>query len=103
MLFDEPTTGLDPIIVHSIHELIATTHKRLGFSGIIVSHEIPGVFTFVQKVAVLHEGIIRFMGTPKEIFETTDSVVQDFIRGSLPSEAFHFREQVPSPSRVKEI
>lgn len=96
MLFDEPTTGLDPIIVHSIHALIASTHKRLGFSGIIVSHEIPEVFAFVQKVAFLHEGVIRFVGTPKEIFKTDDAVVQDFIRGSLPSEPYNYREQIPA-------
>lgn len=95
MLFDEPTTGLDPIIVHSIHAMIAATHKRIGFSGILVSHEIPEVFAFVQKVAVLHEGVIRFMGTPKEIFNTGDKVVRDFIRGSLPLEAFRFQEQTP--------
>lgn len=91
MLFDEPTTGLDPIIVHSIHALIASTHKRLGFSGIVVSHEIPEVFAFVQKVAVLYEGAIRFVGTPKEIFATNDTVVRDFIRGSLPSDTFRYR------------
>lgn len=102
MLFDEPTTGLDPIIVHSIHELIDSTHKRLGFSGILVSHEIPEVFAFVQKVAFLHEGVIRFVGTPKEIFETADTVVRDFIRGSLPSEALRFREQVPFQLNVNE-
>jgi len=102
MLFDEPTTGLDPIIVHSIHALIATTHKRLGFGGIIVSHEIPEVFAFVQKVAVLHEGVIRFMGSPKEIFETDDAVVQDFVQGSLPTEAFRFLEQIPVRSSVKD-
>jgi len=102
MLFDEPTTGLDPIIVHSIHALIASTHKRFGFSGIVVSHAIPGVFAFVQKVAVLYGGVIRFMGTPKEIFATDDGVVRDFIRGSLPSEDFLFREQVLSQARMKE-
>jgi phospholipid/cholesterol/gamma-HCH transport system ATP-binding protein len=102
MLFDEPTTGLDPIIVHSIHALIASTHKRLGFSGIIVSHEIPEVFAFVQKVAVLHEGAIRFVGTPKEIFETRDAVVRDFVRGSLPRETYHFRDQIPSEPSVSE-
>jgi phospholipid/cholesterol/gamma-HCH transport system ATP-binding protein len=102
MLFDEPTTGLDPIIVHAIHTLIATTRKRFGFSGIIVSHEIPEVFAFVQKVAVLHEGVIRFVGTPKEIFETNDTFVQDFIRGSLPLEAFRFQQQFSSGSNLKE-
>ena len=103
MLFDEPTTGLDPIIVHSIHALIASTHKRFGFSGIVVSHAIPGVFAFVQKVAVLYGGVIRFMGTPKEIFETDDAVVRDFIQGSLPTETFPSREQVPSQANAKEL
>jgi len=105
MLFDEPTTGLDPIIVHSIHALIAATHKRLGFSGIIVSHEIPGVFAIVQQVALLHEGVIRFVGTPKEIFKSDDPVVRDFIRGSLPMDGSHFRDPDPaSPpeSNIKE-
>lgn len=102
MLFDEPTTGLDPIIVHSIHALIAATHKRLGFSGIVVSHAIPAIFAFVQKVAVLHGGVIRFVGTPKEIFETNDAVVRDFIRSSLPADAFRFDKQAASQSHAKE-
>ena len=83
MLFDEPTTGLDPIIVHAIHELIASTHQRFGFSGIIVSHEIPAVFEIVQKVALMHEGRIRFVGTPQEIFASGDPVVQNFVRGGV--------------------
>lgn len=103
MLFDEPTTGLDPIIVHAIHALIAATHKRFGFSGIIVSHAIPEVFEIVQKVAVLHEGKIRFVGTPKEIFATADVVVRDFIRGSLPSDAFRAPDLKPGPSVENKI
>ena len=102
MLFDEPTTGLDPIIVHSIHALIVTMHKHLGFSGIIVSHEIPEVFAFVQKVAFLHEGVIRFMGTPKALFATADDVVRDFVRGSLPTEDLRFQEPEPIQSHVEE-
>jgi phospholipid/cholesterol/gamma-HCH transport system ATP-binding protein len=99
MLFDEPTTGLDPIIVHSIHALIAATHKRLGFSGVVVSHAIPAIFSFVQKVAVLHGGVIRFVGTPKEIFETDDTIVRDFIQGSLPADTFRIGEPtVPATS-----
>ena len=101
MLFDEPTTGLDPIIVHSIHELIASTHERFGFSGIVVSHEIPEVFSFVQKVAVLQDGVIRFAGTPEEAFQADDAVVREFIQGSLPAEAFGFRGQaVGRPGNV---
>ncbi len=103
MLFDEPTTGLDPIIVHSIHALIASTHKRFGFSGIVVSHAIPGIFAYVQKVAVLYGGVIRFVGTPKEIFETDDVVVRNFIQGSLPAETFPSREQAPPQSKANEL
>jgi len=101
MLFDEPTTGLDPIIVHSIRALIAATHKRLRFSGIVVSHAIPAIFSFVQKVAVLYGGVIRFVGTPKEIFKTDDTVVRDFIQGSLPADAFGLDEHASSQLNVK--
>jgi len=85
MLFDEPTTGLDPIIVRAIHALIVSTHQRFGFSGIIVSHEIPAVFEIVQKVAMMHEGVIRFVGTPQEILATDDPVVRNFVRGGRPA------------------
>jgi phospholipid/cholesterol/gamma-HCH transport system ATP-binding protein len=98
MLFDEPTTGLDPVIVHSIHDLIAATHERLGFSGIIVSHEIPSVFAIVQKVAFLHEGVIQFMGTPQEILATEDPVVRTFIREGMPPREFMLTEQEPTSS-----
>jgi phospholipid/cholesterol/gamma-HCH transport system ATP-binding protein len=84
MLFDEPTTGLDPLIVHAIHDLIVATHERLGFSGLLVSHEIPGVFAIVQRVALLHEGVIQFVGTPHEVLETGDPVVKGFIQASMP-------------------
>jgi phospholipid/cholesterol/gamma-HCH transport system ATP-binding protein len=103
MLFDEPTTGLDPVIVRSIHDLIVATHDRLGFSGILVSHEIPGVFAIVQKVAFLHEGVIRFVGTPQEILATEDSVVRSFIRGSMPPQEFMLPEQEPTASTRTEI
>jgi len=88
MLFDEPTTGLDPIIVHEIHDLIASTHQRFGFSGILVSHEIPSIFAVCQKVALLHQGVIRFMGTPEEIFATGDPIVREFIFGSMRAAQF---------------
>jgi phospholipid/cholesterol/gamma-HCH transport system ATP-binding protein len=102
MLFDEPTTGLDPMIVHAIHDLIVTTHERLGFCGIIVSHEVPNIFGVVQKVAMMHEGSIRFVGTPAQILATDDPVVRDFIRGSLPPERLRFRPPGAPASNGKE-
>ncbi len=79
MLFDEPTTGLDPVTGHSIIELIDSCHRRLHFTGIIVTHEISKVFTIVDRVAMLHEGVIWAEGTPSEFFSSEDPVVREFI------------------------
>jgi phospholipid/cholesterol/gamma-HCH transport system ATP-binding protein len=83
MLFDEPTTGLDPIIAHTILDLIKSIHKDFGFTGIIVSHELSRVFQIVQKVAMLYEGTILIVGTPDEIMTSNDPIVQQFISGSI--------------------
>ena len=82
MFFDEPTTGLDPVIAHTILDLIQSLHRRLLFTGIIVTHELARVFGIVERVALLYEGVIRFMGTPDEILTSQDSVVQQFISGT---------------------
>lgn len=81
VLFDEPTTGLDPIRKTAVHSMISDYQKRFGFTGIIVSHEIPDVFFISQRVAMLNEGQIRFEGTPDEIQQIADPVVRSFIRG----------------------
>ncbi len=83
MLFDEPTTGLDPVIAHTILDLIRSIHKDLGFTGIIVSHELSRVFQIVQKVAMLHEGVILFVGTPDEIMASKDPAVRQFVTEAL--------------------
>jgi phospholipid/cholesterol/gamma-HCH transport system ATP-binding protein len=82
MFFDEPTTGLDPVIAHTILDLIQSLHKRLHFTGIIVTHELARVFGIVERVALLYEGVIRFIGTPDEIMTSQDVVVQHFITGT---------------------
>jgi phospholipid/cholesterol/gamma-HCH transport system ATP-binding protein len=83
MLFDEPTTGLDPIITHAIHKLIDACHKRLGFVGVIVTHEVPKIFDIVQKVAMLYEGTILIVGTPAEILSSGNPIVQQFVAGEV--------------------
>jgi phospholipid/cholesterol/gamma-HCH transport system ATP-binding protein len=83
MLFDEPTTGLDPIIACAILNLIDSLHQRFGFTGILVTHEIPNVFKFVQKVAMLHEGKILTVERPEEIQSSSDPIVQQFIAGCV--------------------
>ena len=83
MLFDEPTTGLDPIIGHAILNLIDNLHKRLQFTGIVVTHELEKVFKIVDRVAMLHEGVILAQGTPEQIVSSEDPVVQQFIKGEI--------------------
>ncbi|MBW2058201.1 MAG: ABC transporter ATP-binding protein [Deltaproteobacteria bacterium] len=83
MLFDEPTTGLDPIIACAILTLIRKCHRNLGFTGIIVTHQIPRIFDIVQKVALLHEGTILAVGTPEEIVSSENPIVKEFIHGSV--------------------
>jgi phospholipid/cholesterol/gamma-HCH transport system ATP-binding protein len=81
ILFDEPTTGLDPIIGHAILQLIAELHQRRKFTGIIVTHELQRVFKIAHKAAMLHEGVIKAVGTPDEILSSDDPVVKQFISG----------------------
>jgi phospholipid/cholesterol/gamma-HCH transport system ATP-binding protein len=83
VIFDEPTTGLDPVITSSIHRLIKTTHEKYGYTAVIISHEVPGIFDITDKVAMLYEGRIVQAGTPEEIRNTTNPVVKQFITGSL--------------------
>jgi len=79
MLFDEPTTGLDPVIGHSILSLINLCHRRLEFTGIIVTHQIPEIFDIVERVGLLHEGVVRIEGTPQEFITSRDPAVRAFI------------------------
>ena len=82
MLFDEPTTGLDPIIGQSILQYIQSCHRRAGFTGIIVTHDVPRVFSIVQKIAMLHEGSIIVEGTHEEVVRQAHPVFTQFMEGS---------------------
>ena len=83
VLFDEPTTGLDPLISKAIHKLIRDCQKSLNYTAIIVTHEIPEIFSLVDRVAMLFNGKILAMGTPEEIQASKDPVVHQFIHGEL--------------------
>jgi phospholipid/cholesterol/gamma-HCH transport system ATP-binding protein len=81
IFFDEPTTGLDPVLVNSIHRLILALHRQFKFTAVMVSHEIPEIFEIADTVAMLHEGRIVEVGPPRAIQESANSVVHQFIRG----------------------
>jgi phospholipid/cholesterol/gamma-HCH transport system ATP-binding protein len=83
ILFDEPTTGLDPIICRATHQLIKDTHRRFGFTAVVISHEIPEIFDISDRVAMLYKGEILEVGTAAEIQRSTHPVVRQFISGSL--------------------
>ncbi len=81
IFFDEPATGLDPVILNSIHRLIISTHEKYGFTGIIISHDIPEIFDVADRVAMLYNGTIVEAGTPNEIKNSLNPVVKQFIIG----------------------
>ena len=82
VLFDEPTTGLDPVVSRAVLDLFGSVHQRLKLTGILVSHEIPRIFEIVQKVAMLHEGRIIAVEPPERFCASPDPVVQQFVNGS---------------------
>ncbi len=83
VLFDEPTTGLDPILVRSIHHLIADTQARFHYTAVIVSHEIPQIFDIATRVAMLHNGTILEVATAEQFQRSHNPAVQQFIAGRL--------------------
>ncbi len=83
MLFDEPTTGLDPITTMSIYKLMDETYRVKGYTELVVSHDIPGIFAFVDKVAVLNEGRVVYFGSPEGMESSDDPFVVEFLRAGL--------------------
>ncbi len=82
MLYDEPTTGLDPITSDLINRLIKRLQKRLGMTSIAVTHDMRSAYHIADRIAMLHEGRIHAVGTPEEIQATQDPAVRQFIEGS---------------------
>ena len=82
MLYDEPTTGLDPITSDVINRLIRRLQDRLKITSIAVTHDMRSAYHIADRIAMLHEGRIHAMGTPEEIQATRDPIVRQFIEGS---------------------
>ena len=89
VFFDEPTTGLDPVLVNTIHHLILDLHRRFRFTALVVSHEIPEIFEIADTVAMLHEGRIVEVGPPGAIQASANRIVRQFIRGEPDSSEGH--------------
>ncbi len=80
ILYDEPTTGLDPIMSDSIDNLIKELSEKLTVTSVVVTHDMYSVKNVAHKVAMLHEGKIYFVGTPAQLINSEDKIILDFIR-----------------------
>lgn len=81
LLYDEPTTGLDPIMTDAIDQLIAGTQKSLGLTSVVISHDIKATFAIADKVAILHEGKILLEGGEAEFRNSKNPFIQNFLEG----------------------
>lgn len=81
ILFDEPTTGLDPLMTDAINRLIKNTQEKLGITAVVISHDLQGAYQVAHQIAMLYQGRIIAAGSPQEIRDSDDAVVQQFIHG----------------------
>jgi len=82
ILYDEPTTGLDPIMADMINDLIIRLHKQLKVTSVVVTHDMKSAYKVATRIAMLYEGVIIAQGTPDEIRNSPDPIVQQFISGA---------------------
>ncbi len=81
ILYDEPTTGLDPVTSAVIDELMVRMRDKLGVTGIVITHDMRSAYRVGTRIAMLYEGKVRQVGTVEEIQHTTDPIVRQFIEG----------------------
>jgi len=88
ILYDEPTTGLDPVNANVINRLIARLQGELGATSIIVTHDVESAFFLGDRIVLLANGRVQASGTPSELRESRDPIVQDFLHPKLETEEF---------------
>jgi phospholipid/cholesterol/gamma-HCH transport system ATP-binding protein len=81
VLYDEPTTGLDPIVADSIDQLIVSIREQLNVTSVAVTHDMRSAGRIGQRILMLSQGRIHFSGTPEEVFQTEDPIVSRFVKG----------------------
>ena len=104
ILYDEPTTGLDPVTSATIDQLMVRMREQLGVTGIVITHDMRSAYTVGTRIAMLYEGQVRAVGTVDEIQHSTDPIVRQFIEGratledgtphlvNLPASRHHFTD-----------
>jgi len=91
ILYDEPTTGLDPIMADGINDLILQMHEKLRVSSVTVTHDLKSAYKIAHRIAMLYEGKIIGTGTPEEIKNTDNPVIRQFITGSATGPITDYR------------
>ncbi len=86
LLYDEPTTGLDPVSTERVNALITETKRMHDVTSIVVTHDMPSALEISDRIAMVHKGFIIFTGTPDEIRRAEDPRVRDFIEGNAPAD-----------------
>jgi phospholipid/cholesterol/gamma-HCH transport system ATP-binding protein len=81
LLYDEPTTGLDPLTLAVVDELILRMRDRLGVTSLVITHDMESAYRIADRIAMLHEGRVRTVGTPEEIRASEDPLVRGFVEG----------------------
>ncbi len=89
VLYDEPTTGLDPIMADSINELMIRINEAMGVTSVVVTHDMASAYKVGDKMSMLEEGKVIFTGTPEEIQASDNPIIQQFIRGSQAAQPSH--------------
>lgn len=81
VLFDEPTTSLDPVSARRVDKLIRELSDSLGVTSIVVSHDLVSIFTIADRIVMLYQGMVRHMGSPDDFRAAEDPIIQQFING----------------------
>jgi phospholipid/cholesterol/gamma-HCH transport system ATP-binding protein len=82
VLYDEPTTGVDPILAAAVDDLIKSLNAKTGVTSIVISHDMASVFRTAHRVAMLYDGVFRLIGTPDDFKKSDDPVIRQFVEGS---------------------
>lgn len=83
VLFDEPTTGLDPVMTSEIYSLFSRTQERIGYTAVIVSHDIPNIFDLADQIVLLNRGEIDVFSSPDEIKFSTKPYIREFVSRTM--------------------
>jgi phospholipid/cholesterol/gamma-HCH transport system ATP-binding protein len=99
ILYDEPTTGLDPVTSAVIDQLMLRMQRQLGVTGVVITHDMRSAYTVGTRIAMLYDGRVRQVGTVDEIRTTTDPIVRQFIEGKATLDAL----DEPDPSATSSV